>query len=90
MGMSIGAATERKTVEVSQKLKIEQPYTEQCLLGIYPKKLMLTSRRYTHPNVHSSTIYNCRHRKQPKSTNRQTDKKMSCIPTVEYYSMQKD
>jgi len=37
-----------------KKLKIELPYYP--LLGIYPKKT--NSKRYMHPNVHSSTVYN--------------------------------
>ena len=40
-----------------KKLKIELPYDSAIpLLGIYPGKTIL--KRYTHPNVHSSTIYN--------------------------------
>ena len=45
----------------SKKLKIELPYDSAIpLLGIYPKKNKNTNlKRYTHPNVHSSIIYNC-------------------------------
>ena len=44
----------------SKKLKIELPYDPAIpLLGIYPEKTKtLNSKRYMHPNVHSSTIYN--------------------------------
>ena len=40
-----------------KKLKIELPYDPSIpLLGMYPDKT-LNSKRYTHPNVHSSTIH---------------------------------
>ena len=40
-----------------KKLKIELAYDPAVpLLGIYPEKTNL--KRYMHPNVHSSTIYN--------------------------------
>ena len=44
-----------------KKLKIELPYDPAILLlSIYPKKPQSTnSKRYLHPNVHSSIIYNC-------------------------------
>ena len=38
-------------------LKLELPYDPEIpLLGIYPDKT--NSKRYVHPNVHFSTIYN--------------------------------
>ena len=41
-----------------RNLKIELPYNPAIpLLGIYPKQNS-NSKRYTHPYVHSSTIYN--------------------------------
>ena len=41
-----------------RKLKIELPYDPAIpLLGIYPEK-NCNSKRYMHPYVHSSTIYN--------------------------------
>ena len=41
-----------------KKLKIGLPYDPAIpLLGIYPEK-NCNSKRYMHPNVHSSTIYN--------------------------------
>ena len=47
-----------KTVwRVLKKLKIELPYDLAIpFLGIYPEKT--NSKRYMHPNVHSSTIFN--------------------------------
>ena len=45
-----------------KKLKIELPYDPAIpLLGIYPKRppKNTNTKRYMHPNVHSSTIYNC-------------------------------
>ena len=39
-----------------KKLKIELPYDPAILLlGIYPDK---TIKRYLHPYIHTSTIYN--------------------------------
>ena len=48
----------RKTVwKFLKKLKIELPYDPAIpLLGIYLEKT--NSKRYMHPNVHSSIIYN--------------------------------
>jgi len=41
-----------------KKLKIELSYDPVIsLLAIYPEKIF-TSKRYTHPSVHSCTIYN--------------------------------
>ena len=41
-----------------KKLKIELPYDPAIpLLGIYLEE-NINSRRYMHPSVHSSTIYN--------------------------------
>ena len=51
-----------KTVwRVLKKLKIELPYDPATpFLGIYPKKNKNTNlKRYMHPNVRSSSIYNC-------------------------------
>ena len=48
-------------MEVSQKIKIELPYDPAIpLLGIYVYKENKNTnlKRYTHPNVHSSIIYN--------------------------------
>ena len=53
--MQTGAATVESIVELPPKLKIELPYDPVVpLLGIYPKKL----KRYKHPYVHWSIIYN--------------------------------
>ena len=42
-----------------KKLKIELPHDPAIpLLGIYPEKMKTNSKRYMHPNVHCSTIYN--------------------------------
>ena len=44
-----------------KKLKIELPCDPAIpLLDTYPKITKTNLRRYSHPNVHSSTIYNCR------------------------------
>ena len=51
----------RRTVwRFLRKLKTELPYDPAIpLLGIYPEKMKtLIRKRYMHPNVHSSTIYN--------------------------------
>ena len=41
-----------------RKLKIELPHDPAIpLLGIYPEKTII-QKRYMHPNVHCSTIYN--------------------------------
>ena len=49
-----------KTVwSVLKKLKLELPYDPAIpLLGIFPKQTNFNSKRYRHPNVHSSIIYN--------------------------------
>ena len=42
-----------------KKLKIELPYDAAIpLLGIYAEKMETLSKRYMHPSVHSSIIYN--------------------------------
>ena len=42
-----------------KKLKIELPYDPATpLLSIYPEKMKTNSKRYMHPNVHGSTVYN--------------------------------
>ena len=48
-----------RTVWRSHKMtKIQLPYDPEIpLLGIYPKKTY-NSKRYMHPNVHCSTVYN--------------------------------
>ena len=50
----------RKTVwRFLKKLKIELSYDPEIpLLGIYLEKTNTNSKRYMHPNVHSSTTYN--------------------------------
>ena len=46
------------SMEVPQKTKIELPYDPAIpLLGINPEKTIIL-KRYMHPYVHSSTIYN--------------------------------
>ena len=43
-----------------KKLKAELPYDPVVpLLGMYPKNKDTSLKRYMHPNVHSSIIYNC-------------------------------
>ena len=52
---------ENSIVGFTKKLKIELPYDPAILLlGIYleKKNKNTNSKRYTHPNVHNSTIYN--------------------------------
>jgi len=50
-------------MEVSQKLNVELAYDPAILLlGIYPKikiKIKTNSKRYMHPNIHTSIIYSC-------------------------------
>ena len=42
-----------------RKLKMELPFDPAIpLLGLYPKNPKHPSKKPTHPNVHSSTIYN--------------------------------
>ena len=56
-------------MEVSKKLKIELPYDPAIpLLGISPKTKNKNTnlKRYMHPNVHSSIIYNYQDMEQPK------------------------
>ena len=50
----------RTVWRVLKKVKTELPYDPtNPILGIYPEKMKtLNSKRYMHPNVHSSTIYN--------------------------------
>ena len=72
-----------------KKLKIELPYDPAIpLLGIYPEKMKNSNlKRYMHPNVHSSTIYNSQDMEATKRP--LTDewlKKMWYIYTMEYYS----
>ena len=48
MGMQVGAATMKSSMEVPQKLKIELPYDPATpVLGIYPKELKSESQRDT-------------------------------------------
>ena len=57
----IGTATMENSMVVSEKKKkMEPPYDQEVsFLGIYPKKTKSTTlKRYIHPNVHSSIIYN--------------------------------
>ena len=50
----------RTVWRVLEKLKIELPYDPAIpLLGTYPKKNPTNLKRYMHPNVHCSIIYNC-------------------------------
>ena len=64
VGMQIGAATVENSMRFPKKLKPELPYDPAIpLLGIYlekkPKQTRNTnSKRYMHPSVHCSTIYN--------------------------------
>ena len=49
------------SIEVpKKKLKVELPYDPGIpLLGIYPEKNENSNlKRYMHPNVHNSTMYN--------------------------------
>ena len=61
--MQIGAATVENT-EVLKKLKVELLYDPAIpLLGVYKKtnkpQNPTNSKRYMHPNVYNSIIYNC-------------------------------
>ena len=67
------------SMEISQKLRIQLPYDPEIpLLGIYPKKKKMQTtnlKRYTHLNLHSSTIYNSQEMKATQvSINRWTNK----------------
>ena len=65
-----------------KKLKIELPYDLAIpLLGIYPESH--NSIRYTHPNVHCSTIYNI-YNSQDMETTEEWIKKMQYIYTMDY------
>ena len=59
-----------------KKLKIELPYDPAIpLLDIYPEKAKTNLRRYVHPGVHSSTIYNSQDMETTQvPINRQMDK----------------
>ena len=50
------------SMDISQKLKVEVSYDPEIpLLGIYPGNTKILFWKYTpptHPNVHSSTVYN--------------------------------
>ena len=73
-----------------KKLKLELPQDPAIpLLGIYLEKNKNTiSKRYVHPNFHSSTIYNSQHMEaNEKPMNRRMDEEeVIYIYTMEYYS----
>ena len=77
------------SMEFSQRTKdrISIWLSSSTLSYIYEKAKNIISKRYMHPNVHSSVIYNCQNVKQPKCAS--VDK---CIKnmwyrcTLEYYS----
>ena len=76
-----------------KKLKIELPCDPAIpLLGIYPEKSEnMNLKRYMHPTVHSSIIYNCQIRKQPECpSTHEWIKKMWYINPMEYYSTVKE
>ena len=56
-------------MEILKKLKTELQYdTAIPLLDTYlGRKIKTNSKRYMHPHVHSSIIYNCQKWKKPKS-----------------------
>ena len=60
VGMQIGAATMENIMEVPPKIKVDIPYDPEIpFLGIYLKKTKNTNlKRYMHPRVHCSIIYN--------------------------------
>ena len=63
------------STEVPQKLKTEVPYHPAIpFLGISEENENTNLKRYMHPYVHSSIIYNSQDRKQPESINRWMDK----------------
>ena len=77
------------SMEIPQKTKIDLPYdTEIPLLDIYPEKNKNTNlKRYIHPNVHSSTIYNSQDTEATQvCINRQMDKDVFYICTMEHSS----
>ena len=67
-----------------KRLTVEMPYAPiNSLLGMYPEKT--NSKRYMHPNDHSSTIYNSQDM-EATSLSLSTEKwiKMWYIYTMEY------
>ena len=67
----------RKPVRFLKKLKTDLPNDPEIpLIGIYSEKNKNTNlKRYIHPNVQGSIIYNSRDTKETQvSTNRQMDK----------------
>ena len=59
VGMQIGAAPVEKNMEFPQKTKNGTPFDLAILLlGLYSKNPE-TPIQPMHPNVHSSTMYNC-------------------------------
>ena len=85
--MQTGRATMENSMEVPHTLKIELPYNPTVpLLDIYlEKNKNMNSKRYMHPRVHCSTIYNSPDTEAPKcpSTDKQI-KKISSTCTMEY------
>ena len=75
-----------KTVQrFLKKLKIELPYDPAIpLLGILPKKTNL--KRYMHPNVHSSTLYNSQDMEANCPWTDKWLKNIWFIYTMEHYS----
>ena len=67
--MWIGPFTMENSMEILQKLKLELSYDLAIPpLDIHPKKKEKENtnlKRYIHPNVHSSTIYNSQDMEAP-------------------------
>ena len=58
MGMQVGAATMKSSMEVLQKLKIELPYDPATpVLGIYPKQWKSESQRDTSTCVFIAALF---------------------------------
>ena len=58
MGMQVGAATLKSSMEVLQKLKIELPYDPATpVLGIYPKQWKSESQRDTSTCVFIAALF---------------------------------
>ena len=58
MGVQVGAATMKSSMEVLQKLKIELPYDPATpVLGIYPKQWKSESQRDTSTCVFIAALF---------------------------------
>ena len=90
VGMYTGAATVEKSIEGSQKMKLELPYDPAIpLLGIYLKETKTVIWKDTYTPVFMGTLFTiAKTWKQPKwSSTDEWIRKMWYIHTVEWYSI---